>query len=145
MAFWTYILLCADDLYYTGHTDDLERRIGQHQMGAIEGFTASRLPVRLMWSQDFPTRVEALEAEARIKKWSRAKKEALIRGDWNEVSHFARPPHERQPASARDTPLSVRIERSRDAPRPGVTPMGVPTSIDTNGDGMRSESREGDT
>jgi predicted GIY-YIG superfamily endonuclease len=44
MAFWTYILLCADGLYYTGHTDDLERRIGQHQSGAIEGFTSSPGP-----------------------------------------------------------------------------------------------------
>ncbi|RYY21854.1 MAG: GIY-YIG nuclease family protein [Sphingomonadales bacterium] len=133
MAFWTYILLCADGRYYTGHTDNLEYRIGQHQSGAIEGFTSSRLPVRLMWSHDFITRLEALDAEMRIKKWSRAKKEALIRGDWSEVSHFAKPPHERSPVSARDTPLSVRIERSRDAPRSGVTPMGVSTSLDTNG------------
>ncbi|WP_368389946.1 GIY-YIG nuclease family protein [Sphingopyxis sp. USTB-05] len=44
MAFWTYILLCADGLCYTGHTDDLERRIGQHQSGAIEGFTSSPGP-----------------------------------------------------------------------------------------------------
>ena len=144
MAFWTYILLCADDLYYTGHTDDLQRRIGQHQTGAIEGFTSSRLPVRLMWSQDFPTRIEALEAEARIKKWSRAKKAALIRGDWNAVNHFAKPPKDRQRASAQAFPLSVRIERSRDAYRPGVTAMGVSTSLDTNGDGMRNEIREGD-
>ncbi len=48
MAFWTYILLCADGRYYTGHTDNLEHRIGQHQSGLIEGFTSSRLPVRLM-------------------------------------------------------------------------------------------------
>ena len=67
MAFWTYILLCADGLYYTGHTDNLEFRIAQHQSGLIEGFTSSRLPVRLMWSQDFATRYEALDAEARIK------------------------------------------------------------------------------
>ncbi|HJS10944.1 GIY-YIG nuclease family protein [Sphingopyxis sp.] len=135
MAFWTYILLCADGLYYTGHTDNLEYRIGQHQSGEIEGFTSSRLPVRLMWSQDFPSRFEALDAEMRIKKWSRAKKEALIRGDWSEVSHFAKPPHERPPVPARVPPLSIRIERSRDTPRPGATPMGVSTSLDTNGIG----------
>ena len=120
MAFWTYILLCADRLYYTGHTDNLEYRIGQHQSGQIEGFTSSRLPVRLMWSQDFPTRFEALDAEARIKKWSRAKKEALIGGDWDAVSHFAKPPTER-------TSPPVCVERSRDTHRDSATPMGVST------------------
>ena len=134
MAFWTYILLCADGLYYTGHTDNLEYRIGQHQSGKIEGFTSSRLPVHLMWSQDFTTRFEALDAEMRIKKWSRAKKEALTRGDWNEVSHFAKPPHERPPVSDPVAPpVSVRVERSRDTHRDSATPMGVSTSLDTNG------------
>jgi putative endonuclease len=128
MAFWTYILLCADGLYYTGHTDNLEFRIGQHQLGQIEGFTSSRLPVRLMWSQDFPTRFEALDAEMRIKKWSRAKKDALIRVDWSAVTHFAKPPKER-------LPHSVRAERSRDTSQDSATPMGVSTSLDTNGGG----------
>ena len=95
MAFYAYILKCADGLYYTGHTDDLERRIGQHQSDLIEGFTSSRLPVTLMWVQDFPTRYEALEAELKIKGWSQAKKEALIRGDWGGVSFFAKPPKKR--------------------------------------------------
>jgi predicted GIY-YIG superfamily endonuclease len=132
MAFWTYILLCADGLYYTGHTDNLEFRIGQHQSGQIEGFTSSRLPVRLMLSQDFSTRFEALDAEMRIKKWSRAKKEALIHGDWDAVSHFAKPPSERRS-------LPVRVERSRDAPRDSAKPMGVSTSLDTNGIGTNVE------
>ena len=144
MAFWTYILLCADGLYYTGHTDDLERRFGQHQNGSIEGFTSSRLPVRLMWSQDFPSRYEALDAEMRIKKWSRAKKEALIRGDWNDVSHFAKPPHERTRSPVHDEPSpSVRVERSRDAPQDSANPMGVSTSLDTNGIEMTAHQGRG--
>ena len=122
MAFWTYILLCADGKYYTGHTDDLEKRIGQHQSGLIKGFTSSRLPVRLMWSQDFPTRYEALDAELKIKKWSKAKKEALIRGDWDSLSYFARPPKERNASS------SVRVERSRDTPKESSNPRGISTS-----------------
>ena len=126
MAFWTYILLCADGRYYTGHTEDLEHRIALHQSGEIEGFTSSRLPVRLMWSQDFPTRYEALDAEMRIKKWSQAKKAALIRGDWKAVSHFARPPKERSLSP-------VRVERSRDTPQESARPMGVSTPLDTNG------------
>ncbi|MDF0486861.1 TrmH family RNA methyltransferase [Sphingomonas sp. H39-1-10] len=96
MSFWVYILRCADGSYYTGHTDNLETRIGQHQSGQIEGYTRSRLPVELMWSQDFPSRVEALEAEQRIKPWSRAKKEALIASDWAALSVAAMPPSERR-------------------------------------------------
>jgi predicted GIY-YIG superfamily endonuclease len=88
--FWVYILQCADGSYYTGHTDDLEVRIGQHQTGACGGYTAKRLPVNLVWSQECTTREEALAAELQIKGWSRKKKEAMIRGDWNEVSRLAK-------------------------------------------------------
>ncbi|MCY7281573.1 MAG: GIY-YIG nuclease family protein [Sphingomonas bacterium] len=102
MSFWAYILRCAGDRYYTGHTDDLERRIAQHQTGGFCDFTSRRRPVRLFWTQEFPTRVEALEAERRIKPWSRAKKEALARSDWAMLSHYARPPKER-PSTALGT------------------------------------------
>jgi predicted GIY-YIG superfamily endonuclease len=90
MTFWTYILRCRDGSYYTGHTEALESRIAAHQSGQIAAHTRSRRPVALAWSQDFPTRLEALEAERRIKGWSRAKKEALIAGDWHRLSHLAR-------------------------------------------------------
>ncbi|MEH6724166.1 MAG: GIY-YIG nuclease family protein [Qipengyuania sp.] len=90
MAFFTYILRCNDGSYYTGHTEDLEIRMAQHQTGALGGYTAKRLPVVLLWSQDFPTRDEAFEAERQIKGWSRAKKEALIAGDWSRVTELAR-------------------------------------------------------
>ena len=99
MAFWVYILRCADGRYYTGHTDDLESRFAQHRVGGFCEFTSRRLPVELVWSQEFPTRIDALEAERRIKPWSRAKKEALIRGDWAALSYFARPPSERPSTS----------------------------------------------
>ena len=79
MTFHVYILRCADGTYYTGHTDDLERQIAQHQSGAIPGYTHDRRPVALMWAQDFPTRIEALERERQVKDWSRTKKEALFR------------------------------------------------------------------
>ncbi len=136
MAFWTYILLCADGLYYTGHTDDLERRIRQHQSGKIEGFTSSRLPVRLMWSQDFATRYEALDAEMRIKKWSRAKKEALIRGNWDAVSHFAKPPKARHPSPFASSEVEM--------PRGYAPTMGVSTSLDTNGHEALAKSGQGE-
>ena len=99
MAFWAYILKCADGRYYTGHTENLEVRIAQHQVGGYCEFTSRRRPVTLVWSQDFPSRIEALETERRIKPWSRAKKQALIRGDWQALSYFARPPKERPSTS----------------------------------------------
>jgi predicted GIY-YIG superfamily endonuclease len=102
LAFWAYILQCADGRYYTGHTDDLDRRFAEHQTGGYCDFTSRRRPVQLAWTQDFSTRIEALEAERRIKPWSRAKKEALIRGDWAALSYFARPPKER-PSTALGT------------------------------------------
>ena len=90
MSFWVYILKCADDSYYTGHTDSLEQRIGKHAEGKIDGYTASRLPVTLIFSEHFVTRLEALEMERRIKGWSRKKKEAMMRGDWDDVSRLAK-------------------------------------------------------
>ncbi len=90
MAFWAYILHCHGGAYYTGHTDNLPRRVGEQESGMIAGFTADKLPVTLVWSQEFATRFEALEAERRIKGWSRAKKMALIRGDWDKISALAK-------------------------------------------------------
>ncbi|WP_051749942.1 GIY-YIG nuclease family protein [Sphingobium chlorophenolicum] len=81
MPFWTYMLHCPDRSFYAGHTDDLQTRIAQHETGAIPGHTQNRRPIKLVWSQQFGTRMEALEAERQIKGWSRAKKLALIRED----------------------------------------------------------------
>jgi putative endonuclease len=74
MSFWVYILRCADNSYYTGHTDNLEDRIAKHKTGEIEGYTSTRLPVTLVFSEEFPTREEALACEQQIKGWSRSKK-----------------------------------------------------------------------
>lgn len=90
MAFWVYILRCADGSYYTGHTDNLNQRIGEHQTGRYPGYTADRLPVELAWTQECTTREEALTAELQIKGWSRKKKEAMMRSDWESVSLLAK-------------------------------------------------------
>ncbi|HSW13053.1 MAG TPA: GIY-YIG nuclease family protein [Solimonas sp.] len=106
MAFWAYIRLCADGSYYTGHTDALEQRIGQHQTGAIPGcYTLDKRPVTVAWSQEFATREEALSAELQVKGWSRAKKEALMRGDWREISRLARSKSARASTSSARTDL----------------------------------------
>jgi predicted GIY-YIG superfamily endonuclease len=90
MAFFAYFLRCNDGSYYAGHTDNLDARLAQHQRGLIGNYTASRRPVVLVWSQEFPTRDEAFAAERRVKGWSRAKKEALISGDWDRLRALAR-------------------------------------------------------
>jgi len=74
MAFWTYILHCNGGKFYVGHTDNLEQRIAQHQTGYFPGFTKAHLPVKLVWSDSFPTRDEARAMERRLKGWSRGKK-----------------------------------------------------------------------
>ncbi|KTD32912.1 endonuclease [Legionella nautarum] len=88
--FFVYILQCNDHSYYTGHTDNLEQRLHQHHHKIIPNcYTSTRLPVRLMYSQSFNTREEALSAELRIKGWSRRKKEALISKDWSALKNYA--------------------------------------------------------
>ena len=82
MRYWVYILHCGDGSYYTGHTDNLERRIAEHEAGEWAVYTAKRLPARLVFSQEFSSRDEALACEGQIKGWSRKKKEKLIKGIW---------------------------------------------------------------
>ena len=90
MSFWAYMLHCNGGYLYVGHTDNLEARIAQHQYGQVRGFTRDHSPVNLVWSREFPTRYEALAAERQIKGWRRAKKLALIRGDWGLISALAK-------------------------------------------------------
>ena len=102
MAFYAYLLRCSNGAYYAGHTDDLTARFGAHQTGALGGYTSRYRPVTLEWSQDFPDRPTALDAERQIKGWSRAKKEALIRGDWDAIHLLAmRTPVIRDSSSSR--------------------------------------------
>ncbi len=89
IPFWVYMLRCADGSLYTGHTDDLERRVSQHQSGELGGYTSERLPVELVFATEFATREEALISEMQIKRWSRAKKEALIKGAWEQLRLLA--------------------------------------------------------
>ena len=92
--FWAYMLQCADGSYYVGHTEDLEFRLARHHAGMFATcYTYKRRPVQLVWSQNFDTRIEALGAEHRIKGWSRAKKQALIAGDWPRIHQLARGKH----------------------------------------------------
>lgn len=88
--FYVYMLRCADSSYYVGHTDNLEARIGQHEAGALGGYTARRRPVELVFVSEHSSRDEAFARERKIKGWSRSKKAALARGDWNAIRQLAR-------------------------------------------------------
>ena len=90
MSFHVYLLHCRGGFFYTGHTDDLDRRMSEHESGLIPGFSRDHHPVALVWSEEFPTRVEALATEKRVKGWSKAKKLALIRGDWEEIRRLGK-------------------------------------------------------
>jgi predicted GIY-YIG superfamily endonuclease len=81
---------CADDSFYVGVTSELDRRIAEHDLGTLpKAYTHSRRPVSLVYAQDFSNPDEAIAAEKQIKGWSRAKKTALIAGDWHEVRRLA--------------------------------------------------------
>ncbi len=92
MGAFVYMLRCRDGSYYVGIAtgNDLTRRIAEHQSGTFPGYTFSRRPVELVWSQHFERITDAIAAERPIKGWSRAKKEALIAGDWSRVTQLAK-------------------------------------------------------
>ena len=82
-SFYMYIVQCCDGSYYVGHTDDIENRLNEHNSGIYIGYTLQKLPIILVYLEAFSLRDEAFFAEMKIKKWSRAKKEALICGDFD--------------------------------------------------------------
>ncbi|HEX2555969.1 MAG TPA: GIY-YIG nuclease family protein [Microvirga sp.] len=89
---WLYILRCADGSYYVGtsRAEDLDTRVSQHQQGTFGGYTAKRRPVTLVYSSHFDRIDEAIASERQIKGWARAKKEALIRGDFEALPGLSR-------------------------------------------------------
>ena len=81
--YFIYILKCSDDSYYTGVTNNLEKRINEHQSGLIKGYTSSRLPVKLVFLERFTDINDAIRFEKQVKGWTRKKKEALINRDFD--------------------------------------------------------------
>lgn len=75
----TYLVQCADNTYYCGWTNQLDKRIKAHNEGKGAKYTKSRRPVRLVYREVFPTKEEAMRREAAIKRLSRKEKEQLIR------------------------------------------------------------------
>jgi len=90
-TFYVYILECSDRSYYVGLTQrSLDDRVAEHEDGKYPGYTHSRRPIRLVWSEDFARMTDAIARERQVKGWSRAKKEALIRGDYAALPALAK-------------------------------------------------------
>ena len=86
-----YILRCADGSYYVGSARlGLDRRVSEHNQGTYGGYTSKRLPVALVWAEHFADITDAIAVERPIKGWSRAKKEALIKGDYVLIRQLAK-------------------------------------------------------
>ena len=86
-----YMLRCADGSYYVGSARlGLDRRVSEHNHGTFGGYTSKRLPVELVWAEHFLDITDAIAVERQIKGWSRAKKEALIRGDFASIKDLSK-------------------------------------------------------
>ncbi|WP_242131674.1 GIY-YIG nuclease family protein [Aestuariivivens marinum] len=84
LIYYVYILQCKDGSYYTGITSDLEKRFAEHQSGfKKDSYTCKRRPLTLEFYQEFNDVEQAIYFIKKIKKWTKAKKEALIKGDFN--------------------------------------------------------------
>lgn len=90
MKGWMYILECADGSYYTGSTNNLEVRLAQHESGQGANHTKSRLPVKLVYWEEYERIDQAFYREKQVQGWSRKKKEALIHGKPELLPELAR-------------------------------------------------------
>jgi putative endonuclease len=90
MKGYLYILECSNGRYYTGSTNNLERRLFQHKDGEGANFTKKHLPVKLVFSQEFERLDEAYYREKQVQGWSRKKKEALINGEFNKLHDLSK-------------------------------------------------------
>ncbi len=90
MKGYTYILKCSDGSYYTGSTKDLERRLIEHQEGLGANYTKKRLPVELVFFEEYSRIDEAFYREKQIQGWSRAKKKALIANQLDKLKELSK-------------------------------------------------------
>ena len=88
---YVYILECADGTYYVGVTNNVGRRFIEHNTGKHEdSFTFRKRPLKLVYCKEFTKPLEAIKYEKQIKGWTRAKKEALIKGDFDQLHELAK-------------------------------------------------------
>ena len=90
MEVTVYILRCVDGSYYTGLTKQpIEARLWEHNQGIYDGYTKKRRPVELVFTETYDRIIDAIARERQIKGWNRAKKEALIRNDYESLPDLA--------------------------------------------------------
>jgi putative endonuclease len=99
---WMYILECSDGSYYVGSTVDLERRLWQHNQGEGAAYTARRRPVKVAFAAEFVSIADAYAAEKQVQGWRRAKREALICGDYEALPALAKKIFVKKRASGND-------------------------------------------
>jgi len=87
--YYVYILRCADDSFYIGSTQDLGSRVKTHNHGRGAAYTLKRRPVDLVYSEVFNSETQAVKRERQLKRWSRAKKEALVVGDLDHLHQLS--------------------------------------------------------
>ena len=122
MKGWMYILECADGSYYTGSTNNLELRLSQHQIGEGANYTKRRLPVKLVYVEEFKRIDEAFYREKQVQGWSRKKKEALIKGEGHQLPGLSKNYTEHPPSSMAST-ASVASTSSATANTPLPEPV----------------------
>ncbi len=97
---YVYILNCSDSSYYTGVTNDINRRLEEHQQGINKTcYTYTRRPVTLVFTAEFPDPVQAIAFEKQVKGWSRKKKEAIIKGKWELLPELSKSKSPRTPST----------------------------------------------
>ena len=90
MKGYVYILQCCEGSFYTGSTIDIERRMKEHQNGYGANYTRKRLPVRLIYLEEFTRIDEAFYREKQIQGWSRSKKRALIKENYEQLIELSK-------------------------------------------------------
>ena len=91
MILHVYILECSDGSFYTGVTNNLDRRLAEHNEGiSRKAYTFRRRPVRLVYYESHSNPYSAIDREKQIKRWSRRKKKALIEEDWEKLIEYSR-------------------------------------------------------
>ncbi|MBT8316788.1 MAG: GIY-YIG nuclease family protein [Lutibacter sp.] len=89
--YFVYIVECSDNSYYTGITNDIVRRLNEHNLGRDKrAYTFSKRPVKLVWFETFSDVNDAIQIEKKIKGWSRKKKEALVNEDWEKLMLYSK-------------------------------------------------------
>ena len=113
---WMYILECADGSFYVGSTVDIEARLWQHQCGDGALYTKRRLPVKLVFSEEFERTEDAFAMEKRVQNWSHAKRLALIEGRFEDLRQLSRKRRPRVEVAERGLDTRAPSERATRPP-----------------------------